>query len=193
MTTTLLDEERLHSLQKHLQETAHLPGSIIEFGVYRGGSLKFIAEHETKKRIIGIDTFKGLPEKSEHDNYHKIGDFSDTSYEAVCFELRPFPNVEIFVGRFPEDFLKFNLVGCPASLIHIDVDMYESTRACLDFALRNLVPGGVILCDDYGAATTRGAMLAVNEFLGENAAQFLVGSRTKCQIGIKYLETLTLK
>ena len=46
------------------------------------------------------------------------------------------------------------------SFVHLDVDLYEPTRACLDYFLPRLSPGGFVICDDYGAPTFPGAARA---------------------------------
>jgi hypothetical protein len=52
--------------------------------------------------------------------------------------------------------------------VHLDVDIYAATRACLDFFADALLVGGIIIVDDYGFKTCEGAMLAVDSFLEES-------------------------
>jgi hypothetical protein len=49
--------------------------------------------------------------------------------------------------------------------VHIDVDMFEPTKAALEFFWDQVVPGGVIVCDDYNSSIFEGANRAVDEFL----------------------------
>ena len=50
--------------------------------------------------------------------------------------------------------------------VHIDVDLYEPTRASLAFFGERLTPGGILICDDYGFETCPGARLAMDEYAG---------------------------
>jgi hypothetical protein len=47
----------------------------------------------------------------------------------------------------------------------VDVDLYEATLGSLDFFYPRLVPGGMLVCDDYGFTTCPGATRAVDEFM----------------------------
>jgi Macrocin-O-methyltransferase (TylF) len=55
------------------------------------------------------------------------------------------------------------------ALVHIDVDLYEPTRAALEFFHPRLSPGAVMICDDYGFASCPGARKAVDEYLADKA------------------------
>jgi hypothetical protein len=52
-------------------------------------------------------------------------------------------------------------------LVHIDVDLYQPTRDSVEFFYPRMVPGGVILCDDYGSTRCPGARRAMDEFFFE--------------------------
>lgn len=51
------------------------------------------------------------------------------------------------------------------SFVHIDVDLYEPTRASLEFFHPRMNPGGIIVCDDYNFTSCPGASSAVDDFL----------------------------
>jgi O-methyltransferase len=48
--------------------------------------------------------------------------------------------------------------------VHVDVDLYEPTRACLEYFYPRMAAGGIILCDDYGTPAFPGARRAWLEF-----------------------------
>ena len=56
-----------------------------------------------------------------------------------------------------------------AAMIHIDVDVYEPSRVILDKMYKRLVPGGLIVLDDYG--TVAGETKAVDAFIKEHGLQ----------------------
>ena len=63
-------------------------GIIVEVGVWKGGSLRFMAERHKGRRFYGFDTFEGLPEACAFDNFHRRGDFADTSLEEALRNLQ---------------------------------------------------------------------------------------------------------
>ena len=48
------------------------------------------------------------------------------------------------------------------SLLHIDVDLFEPTKVCLEYLFPKLVKGGIVILDDYGAFP--GANKAIDEY-----------------------------
>ena len=58
--------------------------------------------------------------------------------------------------------------------MHIDVDLYEPTRGCLEYFYPRLVEGGVMICDDYGAPLYPGAHKAWDEYCGQNDIAYVV-------------------
>ena len=112
----------------------------MEFGVFSGRTLNHIASL-TDQKVYGFDSFEGLPETWRDD--FKQGAFK-TSLPAVA------PNVELVVGYFDvvlPDFLKSH--PGPASLIHIDCDLYSSTRTVLDLCADRIVPGTTIVFNEF--------------------------------------------
>lgn len=166
---TAVKEDRCYMLHRFCQMSMHLPGDIAECGVYRGGTACLLAETMIEGGLRGkqlhlFDTFEGMPESANADNSsHKKGDFGDTSLDHVK---------SILTGR---TFVTFNPGYIPKTLqavqdrkfamVHIDVDLYQSTRDAFEFFYPRVSPGGVMVCDDYGApAYIEAARRAVDEF-----------------------------
>ena len=53
-------------------------------------------------------------------------------------------------------------------MVHIDVDVYPVTKFCLEFFADHTIPGSVIIVDDYGFITCKGAKKATDEFVAAN-------------------------
>jgi O-methyltransferase len=167
---TLVDKYRCFELWKLVEQSAKLEkGSIIEIGVWRGGTGALIA---TQARNCGIqekvylcDTFAGVVKAGAEDAAYKGGEHADTSRRTVE-ELIAGPmklsNVEILEGIFPEqtgrriDKMKFRFC-------HVDVDVYQSAKDIVDWIWDKLVPGGIIVFDDYGFNTCNGITNYVDE------------------------------
>ena len=61
-------------------------------------------------------------------------------------------NVKLVKGMFGETLPKFKeqcLKSTPIAFIHIDCDLYEATKTVFDILGNNLVPGSVIVFDEY--------------------------------------------
>jgi len=118
-------------------------GLVMEFGVFRGESLRFIAKR-VQQEIVGFDSFEGLPE--DWTSFQKQGRFT---LNGVVPEFSE-PHIRICKGWF-EDTLPGFLAEqtAPARFIHIDCDIYSSTRTVLNLLSPRIVKGTVIVFDEY--------------------------------------------
>jgi O-methyltransferase len=161
---TLVPELDSFFLYQAARESLHLPGDVAEVGVYKGGTAYILARlfSESKKALHLFDTFAGMPETDSQRDWHKKGDFADTSLESVKAFLAEFANVAFHPGLFPEA-----AAGMEQSVfcfVHIDVDIYKSVMDCCEFFYPKTVAGGVMVFDDYGKPTCPGAQSALDEF-----------------------------
>ena len=118
-----------------------------------------------------FDTFCGFPPhmKCEHDNNKWPHDkWKDTSVSKVKQRLQQCVNYTICEGVFPDT---AKAIRPTLRFVHIDVDLYESTLAALRWAWPLLVPGGVMVDDDYLCSSCKGAKQAVDEFCKDNHVQ----------------------
>jgi hypothetical protein len=124
-------------------ECCAVEGAIMEFGVFRGESLRFIAKR-VGQEVHGFDSFEGLPEDWTY--FQKKGRFS---LDGKIPEFRE-GNVFLHKGWFEDTLPKF-LAGHagPARLIHIDCDIYSSTRTVFALLAPRIVKGTVIVFDEY--------------------------------------------
>jgi GT2 family glycosyltransferase/MoaA/NifB/PqqE/SkfB family radical SAM enzyme/glycosyltransferase involved in cell wall biosynthesis len=158
---TIVDSQLWEPLYRVCERVRHLPHSVAECGVYRGGSLRLLARALPDKTVWGFDTFAGMPAEMVRDfDTHRAGDFGDTSYDQVAAFLRDLNNVRLVQGVFPESFAQVppDEKFC---LVHLDCDQYDSYHAALDFFLPRLVEGGFIVIDDY--THCEGARRAIDE------------------------------
>jgi O-methyltransferase len=156
---SLLGTRALHDLI----ETARAApaGDFVEVGVYKGGSAAALAEiaREQGRRLFLFDTFAGMPHADPAVDRHVVGDFGDTSLEAV---QKAIPGAICVPGVFPSTL--YDDVG-PIALAHVDCDQQASVAAwCRELAPR-MVTGGVMVFDDYDVLP--GARAAVDEAFGD--------------------------
>jgi O-methyltransferase len=166
---TGMREDRLYTLW---QAVAALPPgdhAIAEVGAFKGGSARFLGEalawFNRSNPLYVCDTFQGhAVVDADLDGPHRVGEqFTNTSYEDVSSYLADLPTVRIVQGDFR---LTSRQIECaaPFALAHVDVDVYPVTGHCLEFFAERLLPGGLVVVDDYGFTTCRGARQAVDEF-----------------------------
>ena len=176
----LLDACKECSMISLLESTLHLPGDVIECGVYRGGTLtricRTISRLAADKQVLACDSFEGFPD-------YKVGRI-DVGYfrflsrirkkfgvcDDVPARLERFFNYygirgRIEKGYFSETLHKFSQHRF--CFIHLDVDIYDSYIECLSKLYSQLVPGVVVVFDDYGSPKWPGAKKAVDEFFAD--------------------------
>ena len=118
-------------------------GLVMEFGVFRGKSLRIIADR-TAQTVFGFDSFEGLPE--DWDNAQKKGQFSLAGV-APRFEQS---NVTLVPGWFEHTLPKFLAENPgPARFVHVDADIYSAAVTILTALRGRIVPGTVIQFDEY--------------------------------------------
>lgn len=156
-----------------LEYVADSEGLFLEFGVYRGASLNSIAQKLQalgSGRVYGFDSFAGLPELWANAN-------QDGDLPAGHFNLTELPkiesNAELVVGYFNETLSTFlqDHVGeqglDQVRFVHLDADLYTSTRDVLTTLGPYILPGCLIVIDDFvnfpGFNTS--GLLALQEFL----------------------------
>jgi len=117
-----------------------LSGLGLEFGVYSGRTLKVIAKWYPGK-TFGFDSFEGLPE------------FWRDGFPAGTFKVNKIPTIEnalVLDGLFQDSLEPFVAsLTDEISFIHLDADLYSSTKFVL-IKLNDLIkPGCVILFDEF--------------------------------------------
>lgn len=77
-------------------------------------------------------------------------------------------------GLFPYSIWNDNTYPTLYCFVHVDVDLYQSAIDCCKYFYRLLVPGGVMIFDDYGFGTCPGVRLAVDEFFKGRHGHFYI-------------------
>jgi O-methyltransferase len=185
---TLLDYQRLAMLSAAVRNTWKIPGDAIEFGTFQGGSAGVILQElDPSKKLHVCDSFEGMPDVSDNDNFHKKGDFRETGADRVRAGLSKLGNnFEMHVGFFSDTIPAMSAdASLKFSFAHIDADLYDSILEALEFIYPRTSAGAVIIFDDYGAPTCLGAKKAVDEFFADKKEDIvhLTGPQYGCIIG----------
>lgn len=189
---TMTSPERIHGLIHvlHYLHENKIKGDIVECGVWRGGSMMAAAKTlqalgDTSRNLWLFDTFEGMTAPTEHDISHsgttaaekfekrRTGDDSSNWCYASLEEVRN----NVSKTGYPADRLRFikgkvedTLPGeAPPEIafLRLDTDWYESTLHELETLFPRLVPGGILIIDDY--ADWSGARKAVEEYLAKHS------------------------
>jgi hypothetical protein len=170
---TYLSIEALNDLFSAVKsiEKGRLPGLIIEAGCALGGSAMVIAAAKSDSRLLKIyDVFGMIPPPSESDGSdvhkrfeiiksgqssgiagNKYYGYEENILEKVTGNFHDHGlsveehNIQLIQGLF-QDVLH---IQEPVALAHIDGDWYKSVMTCLCRIEPYLMPGGVLVIDDY--------------------------------------------
>ena len=118
-------------------------GMVLEFGVATGRTLNQFAYWLPDRMVYGFDGFTGLPE--DWTSRMRKGFFARDNLPRVR------GNCELVVGYFDQTLPGFmkQQGQRPVQLLHIDCDLYSSTKTVLKSLRDNIVPGTVIIFDEY--------------------------------------------
>ena len=122
-------------------ENAAIEGLVLEFGVRFGASIRQIAAL-AEQEVHGFDSFEGLPEQWHHEPQ---GIYSTKG------KLPEVPDsVTLHVGWFEDTIPAFiQKHSGPIRFMNIDCDIYSSTKTIFDLFSDRIIPGTVIVFDEY--------------------------------------------
>ncbi len=161
----------------------NIPGHIFELGVLKGASLIRFAtfrdalENDFSRKIIGFDAFGKFPTANlaaENDlefvkNFEAEGGdgLSKIEVEQVL-NSKGFENFNLVEGNVFDtipNYLKDN-PETRIALLHLDMDVKEPTDFALELLYDRVVPGGVVIFDDYNAVA--GETISLDEFVSKH-------------------------
>lgn len=178
---TMTSSERINCLfdsLEHIRDN-NIQGDYIECGVWKGGNILGIINYLEYHNILDptiwlYDTFSGMTNPTLHDVDH-VGVFASSVLDQVKCES-PLQEVKSILSnsRYPSEKIRFVIgdicqtlldetnVPEKISLLRLDTDWYESTKIELEVLWEKLVPGGILIIDDYGH--WQGCRKAVDKF-----------------------------
>jgi hypothetical protein len=184
--------ENLLLVGSALQNPDLSKGAIVECGTWKGGMAAGLIEIGGQDRdYCFFDSFEGMPAAKEIDGENALRWQADKAspkyYDNCSASLEEFQatvnlagcapeRIKIFKGLFEKTLPDFQppLIA----VLRLDADWYDSTMICLQKFWNHILPGGLILLDDY--YVWDGCSRAVHSFLAERQAterihQFPVG------------------
>ena len=193
---TLTTRERIWALLNSVDyvATRGIAGSIVECGVWRGGSMMAAAKrlqlHNQLRDLYLFDTYEGMSEPTEFDkasghDVRKEWESQQTSNQnnwcyASLDEVRanvlstgyPAARIHFTKGKVEDTLTRVENLPAEIAILRLDTDWYESTKIELEILYPRLVPGGVLIIDDYGYWD--GARRAVTEYFSRPSRHLLL-------------------
>jgi O-methyltransferase len=207
---TMTTPERIASLCNAVNYLVknNIQGDIVECGVWRGGSTMaaidtLIKAGDMTRQVYLYDTFEGMSEPTEYDKVFTgttAGELLNSTEKedptsVWCFSALEEVQKNVGSLKYPlelvhyvkgkvEETIPATLPG-KIALLRLDTDWFESTAHELKHLYPLLVPGGVIIIDDYGH--WEGARKAVDEYIANNSLPLLLNRIDYTgRIGVKH-------
>ena len=190
---TMTSPDRVYALIQAVRYVSanHVPGAIVECGVWKGGSMAAVARtllqmQDVSRELYLFDTFEGMtaPTAKDLDYTGKRASQVLRDVPRVRCDDAPLEQVkEVLYGTgYPREKIHF-VRGrveetVPASapdsiaLLRLDTDWYDSTRHELVHLFPRLFKAGVIIIDDYGH--WQGSRQACDEYFAQNRIPILL-------------------
>lgn len=140
---------------------ARLDGDYAELGVFEGASAGILSEVKGLRRLHLFDTFEGLPRPAASERRRFSEGQFRARFDRVRARLAHYENVLFHKGMF--DDTAPNVADVRFALVHLDVDLEESTLSGLEFFYERMLPNGIIVAHDV--STIPGVARAFERFL----------------------------
>lgn len=165
-----LPKEPLNYIMEDLKIEKTTDELWLEFGVYSGRSINYISNF-TEDFVYGFDSFEGLPE-DWRDGF-EMGKFSTNKKLPKVNK-----NVKLIQGLFQDTLDSFlgDNKDKKISFLHMDADLYSSTKFVLNRIKGMIKVGTIIIFDELinypGFGGKTGELLAWYEFINENDIKY---------------------
>ncbi len=169
-------------------EKSAIKGDFVQTGVYQGGSVMMVLFRLKELKSVSrsfflYDTYEGMPEPTKYDvsffgqkaikKYNKVklgkssvgSNWVNASLEEVKKNIKlanyPLNKLHFIKGKIEDTIPK--TIPKKIAFLHLDTDFYESTKHSLQYLYDLVVPGGIVIFDDY--FHWQGCKKAIDEFI----------------------------
>ena len=156
--------------------------NVVECGIGAGESLSYICKIskllDIEANIWAFDSFEGFPKSTTEDEgkykagsikpHYKLYNIKFVKNYMKTFDIEEdeIEKINFVKGFFPESFQNYN--SDKIDFLHLDVDLYNSYKNCLEFFWQYLNKGSLVLFDEYKSKSDLykwpGASRAIDEF-----------------------------
>ena len=161
------------------KQTSTLEGDFVECGVKLGGYSRTVIEYlddfaSLGKRFFLPETYDGLVDELITDDERMAGISAakyEPCYEQVCRTFAPYDFVRIIQGRVPDTLDQADAEK--VCYLSIDMNCVVPEIAAAEFFWDRLVPGAIIVLDDYGFQNHVNQQIAFDEWAAKHNTQVL--------------------
>jgi len=159
-----------------------LEGDFIECGVFTGLYSRSVCEYvrfaeQTNRRFWLLDTFKGIDLSLLIPAERALGvpemnkKYEGDVYPEVVETFSSFENVTIIQGSVPGTLKE--VTAEKLAYVSIDMNAVMPELAAASFAWERMVPGAIMLLDDYGWNAHMAQRLAMDKFAAKHGVSIL--------------------
>ena len=177
-----------------LSTTMEVDGDVAECGVFRGRTVLPVGLHLAQigsdKALLAFDSFEGFGPSVATDQAmggarnedKRLGGFGGSSLSKLEARVGRWgldSTITLIKGYFQDTLSAYG--DHRFAFVHLDCDLYESYKTCLEFFYPRLSPGAVVLLDEYNDPPWPGCNKAVDEFLNDKPESLEVIERDNYQ------------
>jgi len=164
---------RIHTILWAAEYASKLEGDFVDvgggFGFFMSSIYSYLNFQDLNKTYYMLDSFKGLDPRTRESNrgFDKLGDW----YQDVVTNHGSKQNLKIIRGYIPETLIE--VTSDKISFVSIDLNSARPEIQALELLWSRVIPGGIIVFDDYGFPGCEGQREAHNSFASSNGLKIL--------------------
>lgn len=177
---------KVHTVLWAAQHALNLQGEgadIVQLGVFEGSEAAAIADYVALEKqpiqMILVDTFTGVPAEqwtadeleAKADQAQWIYKEAGDIYQSVRNRFSKYKNVAVVQGRVPEVLSSLNTSRI--GLLLIDLNCAAPEQAAMEYLWDRIVPGGMIISDDYGNIGYHAQKVVMDDFAKQKGVSVL--------------------
>lgn len=149
---TMIGTQRLENFRAAILEVNrnHIPGAIIELGVWRGGAMILAAgvlkETGVKRYLYLYDAFESMPGYSAASNY-LANSMKSVQSNFELFDVRD-DHVHFEKGLFKDTVPAWKIESKPIAVLRVDGNFYDSYQDAMYHMYESVSVGGIVIFDD---------------------------------------------
>jgi O-methyltransferase len=173
-------EWRIHVCCWAAAHARRLPGDFVECGTNTGimslAVCEYVDFNRTEKNFYLFDTFAGIPPEQISGRERALGRERENAMYPDCWEMArknfaPFPRAKLIRGRIPNTLSSVKIDQ--VCYLCLDLNIAKPELAAMKHFWDRLVPGAVVIFDDYGWLAYREQKEGLDKFAHERGVEIL--------------------
>jgi hypothetical protein len=160
---------RAHVAMWAARQAASLPGVFVECGVSTGflasAIMDYLGWNSLDRSFYLFDTWHGLDQKLMSEGEIKAGRtswFKNLDFDSIRANFHEYRNVSMIRGSVPESLRRVSIDS--VCYLSLDMNCTQPEIAAAEYFWPKMVPGGIMLLDDYAYSGYEEQHFAFNEF-----------------------------